>query len=240
MTTDVDPRVPPPAPPRRRHRQRGGFLLTGVGVAVVAVLVVAAGFTHPWNSGAGITDGTYSSDYSLTEQAELTDLGRCFEVTVAGTLSATYRSPTWSLGGPGWVHPRLSDTSVTVTSTQGCADSADSAALSQVRLTQFWAGQTCAEPDRERKETGGWTYSTPLGRCDRDLVAGISGSFDTSGSRFQSTFSGFPLTWGGTVYSDSLCVNGAVLVEATVGRTSDDVQADGFRACLDPQTAELT
>ncbi|GAA3596005.1 hypothetical protein GCM10022223_09000 [Kineosporia mesophila] len=201
---------------------------------VVLVLVVLAGFTHPWNAGGGITAGTYTRDYSVTRQVRSEDLERCVSVTLTGTMSATYHSPAWSLGGPGWTDTALASTSIDVHTTDTCGDGKRDALVDGVVLTQFWATQTCDEPDR-----GEWRKSMRLGDCDQDLVAGIGGRRSAvSASRFTSSFSGAgALGWRGTTYGDSVCLDGAVSGDVDFDDTTDGLALDGYRICLDPDSA---
>lgn len=207
MTVSVEQR---PAGATGRPR-RTALLALAVGVPILLALIAAAGFTHPWNAGSGLAAGEYTRDYSLTRQYEDTTAERCVTVTLTGTMSAHYSSPAWSLGGPGWTSPTLSATDVDTTLTSNCAE--DELLADDVEAAQFWATETCAEPFR----SASWPESAELGRCDQDLVAGSS----TSGPD--------PLTWRGTVYGDSVCLDGMA--------TAEGVTIGGYRVCLDPETA---
>ncbi|GLY30155.1 hypothetical protein [Kineosporia sp. NBRC 101731] len=213
---------------------RGPLIAFAVIAPLVVALVVAAGFTHPWNAGGGIAAGVYTRDYSITQQVASEDLGHCLQLTLAGTMTARYRSPTWSLGGPGWTDPRLSNTSIGVRAKDSCNEGVAESDIDAVALTQFWATETCGEPVR-----GEWELSMRLGRCDQDLVAGVGGRRSTvSGSSFTASFSGGEdLTWRGTMYGDSMCVDGAAGGDVTQGTTTTSVLLDGYRICLGPDTA---
>ncbi|GLY16169.1 hypothetical protein Kisp01_31840 [Kineosporia sp. NBRC 101677] len=231
MTVSVEKRPERPA----GRNSRWGLISVAIGVPVLALLVVAAGFIHPWNPGGGLADGRYTRDYSVRLPHEVTDAGACLDLTLAGTLSATYRSPAWSLGGPGWTSAQLSDVSLTVRSAERCGDDAPAVVLDTYDLSQFWATETCAEPIR-----GDWQESTPATGCEsQDLVAGIGTRSTAPGAEYRNTFSGIePLSWHGTVYGDSLCLNGAV--SGTVNKESQThtVALEGYRVCLDPTTAQ--
>lgn len=97
MPTNVEQR-PDEKRPGPERSGRGPLAAFAIGAPIVLILVVAAGFTHPWNPGGGIAEGSYTRDYSQTRQIGAGP-GRCLQVTLTGTLSATYRSPAWSLGG---------------------------------------------------------------------------------------------------------------------------------------------
>jgi len=226
-------------PEPRTDRQQGrGFhgrlVLLGVVVPTLLILVVAAGFAHPWNPGAGIGEGRYRQDYTLTQQVMAGELDRCLTVTTTGTLTATYQEPFWSLGGPGWSDPELSGTTIALDSTSDCSNGATPADLDSLKLTQFWAGPTCAEPDRRD-----WQLSARVGECDRDLVAGVSaGSAKDPSSEYSSAFDGLgPLSWRSTTYRDSVCLDGVVVVEAAVGEADYNRLIQGFSPCLDAATA---
>lgn len=99
-----------------------------------------------------------------------------------------------------------------------------------VQLTQYWATQTCDEPER-----GDWQQSARLKGCDQDLVAGISAGSTREGDTFEASFG--DLGWQGTTYGDSVCLDGMVVAQVEDEGSTVPVGLDGYRVCLDPASA---